>query len=147
MVLDLVTSAVPVFGSHVISKAFSMISCFLGGGRPFLHLNCSTRMRVGETARSTEVAGDYSGKQTQLNFMFSLLLEGEVGKAREKQARYTSALIKRKSTPGSFHTASDSAQSTAAGDAMQHCEGQHLRHNTYKIRSAHPHAFPSSTLP
>ena len=42
-----------------------------------------------------------------LNFMFSVLLEGEVGIAGEEQARYASAL-KRKNTPGRFHTASDS---------------------------------------
>lgn len=60
--------------------------------------------------------------------MFSLLLVGEVGKAGEKQARYASSLIKRKSTPGSFHSASDPAQSTATGVATQCCEGRHLRH-------------------
>ena len=61
-----------------------------------------------------------------------------MGKAREKQARYASALVRRK-YPGSFHTAQEkvprqlshssySAQSMASGDAVQCCEGQHLRH-------------------
>lgn len=77
--------------------------------------------------------------------MFSLILEEKVGKAREKQARYTSALTKEKSTPVSFYTASDSAQSTAAGDVMQCCEGQHLRCKRYRIQSANLHTFSALT--